>query len=653
MTKLSDKEFNELDAEFGKKMSDEEFASLAEEFESPIQAKPADKTSESETALRAAAQTVTLEHADEITGAIESAFTDKSYEQARDESRAAFKEAAEDNPSVHTASTIGTAAAVGFIPAVGQAMTGLRGAMVIGGLTGVGLSEEKTIPDIALDGVIGATVGAVADKVVVGGSQLVKKMAAKSSNAMKRIIAEQSKQILPSSKRFNEITHGEALLGKFKTFDEYASSDAGKRRGELLPKKIIKDAATIIKNEMDILGEALASRKLELGVDLSINHKPILDGFKARVKQLDEIGMPAKAKVALENLIEDIDTGKMLSGKPIDISALDIEQAHSLKSRINDIRFTKDESGFEVFKKAKEANIALTQFGDDLINSFNKLDKSGKLEAINKRFTGLYELQSMSPTKERHVAGLLKRGGTSKADINGRDFLMTADKIDPVLAENLYNQLNPDLKLLSYIKMSEQIKMGAGPLFQISAGAGLGAAAGFGVGGEQGATVGGLLGGVASVQPGARKVLIGTISKAVRDAFKIPRNLTGILENSDIIQSKIAAVSLPAAIEFNRLVHEGRAEEIEEFMVGIQNDPRSQEEFEPGLGFEGKIATPQEAEHLRNQVSTSGKSPSGQLELINQINQGQIPDFDSVPNIQFIKKRIRSRRDRNRKKVLE
>ena len=56
------------------------------------------EVSQLESGLRGAAQGASLGFSDEITGAIESLLSEKSYEQARDESRRNYKQAQEQNP---------------------------------------------------------------------------------------------------------------------------------------------------------------------------------------------------------------------------------------------------------------------------------------------------------------------------------------------------------------------------------------------------------------------------------------------------------------------------------------------------------------------------------------------------------------------------
>jgi hypothetical protein len=121
-----------------------------------------------ESGLRGAAQGLTFGLADEAAGALEAAFSDKSYEQARDESRKAFKEAEKANPGTYLAGDIGGSIATSFIPGLGALNAG-KGAKLAevagkaalqGGLTGFGKSEAEG-SELAADALQGAAIGGV------------------------------------------------------------------------------------------------------------------------------------------------------------------------------------------------------------------------------------------------------------------------------------------------------------------------------------------------------------------------------------------------------------------------------------------------------------------------------------------------------------
>lgn len=141
--------------------------------------------SELESGIRGAAQGASFGFSDELTAMLESALTDKTYEQSRDESRAAYKQAQEENPISYGAGEIGGAIGTAFIPGLGVLNAGKAAtfagraglAAVQGGLTGAGLSEEEDVSGIAKDTAIGAATGAamqgIGEKVIAPAAKYV------------------------------------------------------------------------------------------------------------------------------------------------------------------------------------------------------------------------------------------------------------------------------------------------------------------------------------------------------------------------------------------------------------------------------------------------------------------------------------------------
>lgn len=128
-----------------------------------------------ESALRGAAQAATLGNADELTGLAESAFTDKTYEQARDESRANYAAAEAAHPIAYGAGGLAGGVATSFIPGLnvgaGATLAEVAGKMgLAGAIGGVGSSEADLLhgdvagvaKDAAVGGVVGAGLGAAA-----------------------------------------------------------------------------------------------------------------------------------------------------------------------------------------------------------------------------------------------------------------------------------------------------------------------------------------------------------------------------------------------------------------------------------------------------------------------------------------------------------
>lgn len=153
------------------------------------------KPSKLESGLRGLAQGASMGFADELTGAGESALgslgfvPDKTYAQARDESRAAYQAAQKANPGTYTTGQVGGALATTLIPGLniakgaGLAETALTGAAQ-GGLTALGSSESQDVPQLALDTLKGAGVGALAGGLAHGVGKAVDTLAPKAASAV-------------------------------------------------------------------------------------------------------------------------------------------------------------------------------------------------------------------------------------------------------------------------------------------------------------------------------------------------------------------------------------------------------------------------------------------------------------------------------------
>lgn len=105
------------------------------------------KVSEIESFGRGLLSGASLGFADEITGGIESLLSDKSYEQARNESRNNYKTAQEANPISYGSGEFGGSLATAFVPGLNTAKLGSLGARVtanagLGAVAGLGLSDS-------------------------------------------------------------------------------------------------------------------------------------------------------------------------------------------------------------------------------------------------------------------------------------------------------------------------------------------------------------------------------------------------------------------------------------------------------------------------------------------------------------------------------
>jgi len=146
-------------------------------LDDPVPAAPPPEVGKVESFLRGASQGATLGFRDELVGAVESLFTGKSYEQARDESRANDKAAQEANPWTYTAGDLAGTGATMFIPGLGVAKgaslaANAAKAAIAGGIGGLGASEKGDIggqlSDAASSALISGATAGVMGKVIGG-----------------------------------------------------------------------------------------------------------------------------------------------------------------------------------------------------------------------------------------------------------------------------------------------------------------------------------------------------------------------------------------------------------------------------------------------------------------------------------------------------
>lgn len=137
-----------------------------------------------ESGLRGLKQGVTLGFGDELTGAIESLFTAKTYKQARDEARANDKAAEASHPWVFGGGELAGGVATSLVPGLGIAKgAGLAAnalkAGAISAVQGLGSSDKETLggqlQDAATSGVLGGVTAGVAGKVLSGAPERLEK----------------------------------------------------------------------------------------------------------------------------------------------------------------------------------------------------------------------------------------------------------------------------------------------------------------------------------------------------------------------------------------------------------------------------------------------------------------------------------------------
>lgn len=304
-----------------------------------IPAMPAETPGMGESAVRGAAQGLTLGHADELTGAMESLFSDKSYEQARDESRANYKAAHDAHPVIS-----GITEAAGSIPGylAATAVTGgnpVAGAVLAGAVQGEGGSDEASIGGVAKDAAVGGVVGAVAGKAgeMVSGAlarpamkTLAEEQAAKAAGAtmqdFNNVGADKLRaagRTMLDNKMLTPLADSETIAASNDALNQQAGQTIGdflKRmtaQGEVADPKMFVDQLEILKGQLTKGGTGGHNARIMEAVDTAIDtikgygDQPMTFELANHVKGL--LQKAANWRVGEDSLIGE--TNRQVAGK--------------------------------------------------------------------------------------------------------------------------------------------------------------------------------------------------------------------------------------------------------------------------------------------------------------------------------------------------
>lgn len=165
----------------GKPVQSDYEAALAAGAKPPEEAPAQDEPGYLEALGRGALQGVTFGFGDEVQGALESIFTDKTYQQARDEARQANARAQAAHSTTYGIGELGGGLATAAIPGLGIAEGAGLGTVaaksaLAGGLSGLGTSEATDIGGLAKDVGEGAAFGAVGGALAHGAGKVAGKV---------------------------------------------------------------------------------------------------------------------------------------------------------------------------------------------------------------------------------------------------------------------------------------------------------------------------------------------------------------------------------------------------------------------------------------------------------------------------------------------
>jgi len=198
------------------------------------------KVTEPESAALGAIQSLTYSWADEFEARLKSAVTGQEYDQVLSEVRQRYQDAEKANPKSYLAGEVVGGVAAAFVPGMGWANYGVKGAAIGGAMFGAGKADKlKDIPLEAATYSAGAAVTAGAFKLVAKAGSKLKPFAkawlghaagqsAKSGRPMSKAAAKQAAEF---AEEYGEGVHIRAVTA-FETAD--------KTMPETLPQEFIK-----------------------------------------------------------------------------------------------------------------------------------------------------------------------------------------------------------------------------------------------------------------------------------------------------------------------------------------------------------------------------------------------------------------------------
>lgn len=351
-----------------------------------------------ESGLRGAAQGATLGFADEIAGGVESLFTDKTYDQARDESRSNFKRAKDANPSTYLTGEVGGGLATAL--AGGAPATLAKGVIAgagLGGLAGIGGSEGEDAIEVTKDGLKGAGIGAAGGAVAHGVSKAVP-WAMKSAGEKLKALAEMravkslggSKKAMEALKRTDgaEARLGRNLLDK-KVVSPFASKETMASRLDDAVMGSTDDLSGELKRVSELQGRVTPEQALQLEAS-KFNPKASAEALKGKMAE-DFSMVPQKIRDSQGEVIDE-----WLS-QP---GSMDVMDAQKFKTQmqkwIKDPAYHNSNPGVaqETLKGIRsQIKSGIEKNADTAAEIFG--EQGGKIKNINQDLGGMFQGQDM------------------------------------------------------------------------------------------------------------------------------------------------------------------------------------------------------------------------------------------------------------------
>lgn len=538
----------------------------------------------------------------------------KIYEDERNRIRERNQLAREAQPVGSIASEI-----AGGIATTGG-IGGLAKNIGLGAVAGAGFSTGDTFSEIATDATLGSLLTIAGHGAMKGGSSLIKKAKiklAKQPTSIQQTVLKTAKNEHPRTTRLRTATLKDAMNEKLDITD---AAEGGFQ--DRVNRFIDVDAPIIVRDKIDDALKSLHNESqiiLENNENVFMDVRALIEDSVEQLKQVPNFGDDAAAAQQVKNdFFELLQGGKLeIDGQVIDPRQVTFQQAQKIKTELDrmlykNVRAESLTDKAKMFRNAERVNFVMNEFADNLRASVANIDQTGKLSALNERYSALYQARELMPQTAQDFISLLPGMGNSRTAQKARNFVRSVEAASPELAMDIVENLQPGM-------IQYQLAVGASSGMQASVSDVFRTKAIMGVNPAL-APLG--------LSPSTQVMLANKVGRAGIKAFKLPRTISGMFDNQEMVVSKLSQINPSLAVVVEDALVDRDVDSLTEIMQGALEDPASASVFEPGLGFEGKLSG-QEMLQMETQVKAdSSLSTRQKLRAITQIRAGQIPKVE-------------------------
>jgi hypothetical protein len=408
---------------------------------------PPPQVSQTESAIRGGAQGLSFGFADEATARLESILKNKPYEQALQESRAAYKQAQEANPITYTGSEFAGGVLPSFIPGIGQAATGAKlGRLAAigagtGALSGLGFSEGETVEQVAKDVGIGTALGGALPVIPTAARYALEKakpildtgikagisaITGKGSQYLEKL-ERNPEQIKRMEKIFTETAPEEISKLSNQLADVATSDPFGKRALAYSRKsyKILDNAGDSIKIDRNQITEYLNNIAASKSTSTSKVDKYLVEELSKRADDISKKYPETLNGREAKKLIQEIDKDRKVllpeRGKQLDkFDSAEYKELNNLRSQIDQPLKVQSPEYKESMKPVAEATELSSLLDRFKVDTFQGKIGDPKLA-------------------EKYIKGKLASSKTGLSDIATEN--QTISKLEKELQRNKYNDI--------------------------------------------------------------------------------------------------------------------------------------------------------------------------------------------------------------------